>query len=773
MIFCQKFFQKFMYSKFLKTDNFHYFSSMQCQDFVSLLSLDKKTTAEIQTNTKLCTSIKNLLLSCNINEKIHKNYGILIYTLAVKSQHLSEHQRYFIAQYIKDGNIINIQQLESALSYFSKHKLTEFKIQEFEKYCGIGISLSSSQINQYVQQFIDENSEKCFAKWNHPSIISKLKKGLQNANFSDLFKCYQEKIAKCQTSKTADLKSDFINFEEKQEKCLIELEKFESRNLEVCLNSKEMILEHKKRMPWPIATRFPPEPNGFLHIGHAKAMNFNFSIAQKYKGITILRYDDSNPDKESQEFIQEIENDLRWMGHSPYKITYASDYFDKLLECAFTLIKSGHAFVCKLTKEEAKSLKDLKKPSPFRNNSVKTNLEEFEKMIKGEYSENKLVLRAKIDFSHENPSLRDPAIYRVKLTPHPKTKNKYCVYPLYDFVHPICDSLEDITHSLCTLEFENRRELYYWSLDVLGLYKPYVWEYSRLNITYNVLSKRKIAILIDKNIVSGWDDPRLFTIKGLQRRGVPNKAIKKFCELVSVTRRGNDLYIDLNLFEKCIRDELFDTCKKAFAVLKPVSLFITNLIKDEKIIEASNGFCHKLTLEKHIFIDHYDLMCDDDDFKISPGKVVRLKYGPCLLIKAVFKDWRNEEYKIQSVYAELLKSDENAQSENVKKIIHWLPFSNSYQIDVNCYDKLFEKPIPGESTGDFLDDVNFLSKVEYKKAVVHEDIVLDLKNGIGFQFERLGYFVKDSSKIDKYQDFGRIVLNRIVELKNQVKKTEK
>lgn len=296
-------------------------------------------------------------------------------------------------------------------------------------------------------------------------------------------------------------------------------------------------------------TRFPPEPNGYLHIGHAKAMRFNFSIAKKYNGNCYLRYDDTNPEKECQEYIDNIEENLQWMGYKPWKITHASDLFGKLYDYAIVLIKKGKAFVCGETIEEMRKNRQNCKPSAFRDRPVEENLKLFENMRLGMYAEGEYSLRAKINYAHANTTLRDPVIYRIRYTPHPHAKSKWCIYPLYDYTHPICDSLEGITHSLCTLEFEIRRELYYWVLEQLDLYRPYVWEYSRLNISNTVLSKRKLHYLIHNNYVNGWDDPRVLTLNGMKRRGYTADAINNFCDAIGVTRRGNENIINMGVLE--------------------------------------------------------------------------------------------------------------------------------------------------------------------------------------------------------------------------------
>jgi len=334
--------------------------------------------------------------------------------------------------------------------------------------------------------------------------------------------------------------------------------------------------KHREATGGRIVTRFPPEPNGYLHIGHAKAMRFNFTVAAENGGYTYLRFDDTNPVKENQEFIDNIKYCVTWLGYTPHQITHASDYFEELYELARELIRRGKAYVEHLSKPEIKKMRDLKQDSPYRNRSIEENLRLFEHMKQGRFVENECCLRMKIDMTHENPNMRDPVAYRIRYVPHPHAGDKWCIYPTYDYTHCINDSLENITHSLCTLEFENRRESYYWLLEALDLYRPIVWEYSRLNLTYTVLSKRKLEKLVKDKVVDGWEDPRILTVLGLKRRGYTPSIINAFCEEIGVSRKGNDNFTQIKLFESFARRELDREAPRTFGVLEPVLLEIVN-----------------------------------------------------------------------------------------------------------------------------------------------------------------------------------------------------
>ena len=450
------------------------------------------------------------------------------------------------------------------------------------------------------------------------------------------------------------------------------------------------------------------------------------------------------------------------MGYTPKHITFASDNFDKIYQVALRLIKEGKAFVCKLPKEEAKRLREAKEPSPYRSAAPEANLAEFLKMKAGFYAEGEACLRAKIDFANPNTTLRDPVLYRIKYAPHPHIGDKWCIYPLYDFVHSLCDSFEDITHSLCTLEFEGRRDLYYWSLNELNLYKPYVWEYSRLNISYNVVSKRKLLRLINLKLVDGWDDPRLFTIVGIRRRGYPPEAINNFCDLISVSRRGNDNVIQYSVLEHCIRQYLFEHAPYTFAVLEPVELELTNLT--EKLPVQHTEFGYPFSCGPVNYVEKADVRLVDgkDFYGIAPGKVVRLKFGPFVRITEVREDGQGG-FRVKG---EVVADGEVANYKKVKGVLHFIEKSEALDCEVRVYDRLFTTEFPGDATGDFLDDYNKDSKKIIKNAKINKGLLSQLKPDSRFQFERLGYFFLDP---DSRLETKSLVFNKIVSLKENEK----
>jgi len=387
-----------------------------------------------------------------------------------------------------------------------------------------------------------------------------------------------------------------------------------ARDMTSSVNSPALMKKHLEATGGKIVTRFPPEPNGFLHLGHAKAMRFSFQAAKDHQGICYLRYDDTNPLTESPEYIQSIEENVRWLGYTPHTITHASDYFPQIFDFAVHLIKQGKAYICNQPQDEMQAFRKEKKPSPSRDRSPEESLDLFYRMKAGEFQEGEYCLRLKIDYASENPTLRDPVAYRIKYHPHPETGKTWCIYPTYDFTHGISDSLENITHSLCTLEFEIRRDLYYWILEAVDIYRPSVWEFSRLNITKTVLSKRKLNKLVTLGIVRGWDDPRLLTINGLRRRGVPPSAINDFCDEISVTRRGNETMLSVKLLEHCIRRDLDKTSPRTMSIISPLKVVITNMQEgQEEEIEVypfpkdkTQGEPYKITLGKEIYIEATD-----------------------------------------------------------------------------------------------------------------------------------------------------------------------
>ena len=521
-------------------------------------------------------------------------------------------------------------------------------------------------------------------------------------------------------------------------------------------------------------TRFPPEPNGYLHIGHAKAIRFNFTVAKAYGGETYLRFDDTNPCKENNEYIDHIKEIVSWLGFTPWKVTASSDYFDDLYDLAVQLIKKGKAYVCFQTATEMSEGRNKMTNSPWRDTPVEDNLKLFEKMRMGLFAEGECSLRVKMDMQHNNPCMRDFVAYRIRYTPHPHTGDKWCIYPTYDFTHCVVDSLENITHSLCTLEFEIRRESYYQLLKDLEIYQPTVWEYSRLNITNTVLSKRKIEQLINEGHVDGWDDPRLHTIQGLRRRGYTPSMINTFCEAIGVSRKGNENYTSFKKLEYYAREELNEKAPRTFAVLDPVLLQITNFDEvAEKEVEAcifppnKEKGVRMLKVTPNIYIDRSDFSEETKSgfFALMPNQVVCLRYGPFVVMEEVVKDVSG---KVTTVKVKALPG----YSEKVKGVIQWVAKEHSTPAVVRLYNELLTVENVSETSKasgkPWLDYVNPESLIVKSNALVW-DFMADAKEFDRFQFERIGYFCID--KTSKSEGVGgKLVFNKIVALREAAAK---
>ncbi|MCM8786452.1 MAG: glutamine--tRNA ligase/YqeY domain fusion protein [Candidatus Omnitrophica bacterium] len=527
-----------------------------------------------------------------------------------------------------------------------------------------------------------------------------------------------------------------------------------------------------------VHTRFPPEPNGYLHIGHVKAIFLNYSIAKKYGGKFNLRFDDTNPCKEEQEYVDAIIKDVSWLGVDwEDRIYYASDYFEKMFEYAIKLIKKGKAYVCDLSPEEISktrgTLTEAGIESPYRNRSVVENLDLFWRMRKGEFAAGSKTLRAKIDMAHPNLNMRDPVMYRIIYASHHRTKDKWCIYPTYDWAHPIEDAIEGITHSICTLEFENHRLLYDWFLNELEIHHPQQIEFARLNLSHTVLSKRLLIELVQKKYVDGWDDPRLPTIAGLRRRGYTPESLRKFCEIIGVSK--TESIVDLAVLENCIREELNKTAQRVMAVLKPIKLIIdnypANLVEELDAInnpeDLSSGV-RKIPFSNELYIEEDDFRENPpkEFFRLAPKREVRLKYAYFVTCTSVVKDNDGRIKEIHCIYDPATKGGGAANGRKVKGTIHWVSAKHSIDATVNLYDTLFTKRNPQEDE-DFLKNLNSRSKEIFINCKV-ESSLKNAKVGDRYQFERLGYFIVDGI----CEDTGNLIFNRIVTLKDSWAKIE-
>jgi glutaminyl-tRNA synthetase len=523
-----------------------------------------------------------------------------------------------------------------------------------------------------------------------------------------------------------------------------------------------------------VHTRFPPEPNGYLHIGHAKSICLNFGIAQDFNGKCNLRFDDTNPTKESIEYVNSIKEDIRWLGFE-WEGTelYTSDYFDQLYDFAVILIKKGLAYVDHQTAEQIAEQKGTPtKPgtnSPYRNRSVEENLQLFEQMKQGKFQEGDCVLRAKIDMSHSNMHMRDPLMYRIKYAHHHRTGNSWCIYPIYDFAHGQSDAIEKITHSLCTLEFEVHRPLYEWFIQNIGLFPSEQTEFARLNLSYTVMSKRKLLELVEKNHVSGWDDPRMLTISGLRRRGYSPESIRNFCDRIGVARR--DGIIDVALLEFSVREHLNKIALRRMAVLNPIKVIITNYPENQtEELEAVNNpedetaGMRSIKFGKEIYIEQEDFMenAPKDYFRLTVGREVRLRYAYYITCQEVEKDSNGNITALKCTYDPETKGGKSVDGRKVKGTIHWVSAEHHIKADVNLYDRLFNTEDPNlvEEGKTFLDNLNPNSKQTLKSCILEESLA-EAKEGEKFQFERLGYFCLDKESTSK-----NLIFNKTVGLKD-------
>lgn len=525
-----------------------------------------------------------------------------------------------------------------------------------------------------------------------------------------------------------------------------------------------------------VITRFPPEPNGYLHIGHAKSICLNFGLAEEFGGECNLRFDDTNPGKEDQEYVDAIAEDVRWLGFQwSGDIRYASSYFDTLYEWALHLIRAGKAYVCELSPEQAReyrgTLKEPGKDSPFRNRSVEENLAEFEKMRAGEYDEGACVLRAKIDMAAPNINLRDPILYRIRKLAHHQTGDKWCIYPTYDFAHGQEDAIEGITHSICTLEFADHRPLYEWFIDNLPVpHKPRQCEFARLELNYTVTSKRKLKQLVDEGHVDGWNDPRMPTISGMRRRGYPASALRKFCDLIGVTKAAST--VDVGMLEFAVRDELNDVAPRAMCVLNPLKVVITNF---DGTVETMTQPVHpnkpelgerSLPFTREIFIERDDFT---EDTSLSRKKFKRLVLGEWVRLRGAYIIKAEEAIKDEAgntveVRATLVPDTVGAnppEGVNPRGVIHWVSATENLPIEVRLYDRLFNDEAPDAGDKNFLDALNPDSLVIIERAYA-EISLADAKPEQAYQFEREGYFCVDS----KYSSAEKPVFNRTIGLKD-------
>ena len=542
---------------------------------------------------------------------------------------------------------------------------------------------------------------------------------------------------------------------------------------------RNRIHEDMQKESFKLKTRFPPEPNGYLHIGHAKSICLNFGIAQEFNGECNLRFDDTNPEKENVEYVDSIKRDVHWLGYNWSNLFFASDYFEQLYQYAVKLIEINKAYVCHLNTDQVReyrgTLTEPGKDSPYRNRSAEESLDLFQRMRAGEFKEGECVLRAKIDMASPNINMRDPAIYRIKHAHHHRTANEWHIYPMYDYAHCISDAIEGITHSLCTLEFEDHRPLYDWFLDTVQTpCHPQQIEFARLSLDYTVTSKRKLHQLVNDNHVEGWDDPRMPTIAGLRRRGYPAAAIRDFCERIGVTKK--DSQIDVGVLENCVREELDHSAPRAMCVLNPVKVVIENYPEDQtEQLDASNHpkrpelGKRKVPFSREIYIEREDFMEEPAKkfFRLAPGREVRLRYAYYVTCTDVIKDDDGNITEIRCSYDPETRGGKSPDGRKVKGTIHWACANNSIRVQINSYDRLFNTANPAAS-----DDITQSLNPESLQILTEcyaEPNLADASAEQAFQFERSGYYVRDIADNDE----GMIVFNRTVTLRDTWAKLNK
>ncbi len=539
-------------------------------------------------------------------------------------------------------------------------------------------------------------------------------------------------------------------------------------------------LKTKKFSDAVIQTRFPPEPNGYLHIGHAKAICLDFGLADEFGGKTNLRFDDTNPEKEEQEYVDSIMKDVRWLGFEWERLCYASDYFDQLYDWAVKLIKDSKAYVDDLTADEIRrhrgTLTEPGKESPYRNRPVEENLDLFERMRKGEFPDGSRVLRAKIDMASPNLNMRDPVMYRILHAEHHRTGSKWCIYPMYDYAHGQSDSIENVTHSMCTLEFEDHRPLYNWFIQQLGIFPSQQYEFDRLNVTYTMMSKRKLLKLVQEKLVSGWDDPRMPTLSGIRRRGYTPEAVRNFVAASGVSKTNGTL--ELAMLEHFVREDLNKRAPRVMAVLRPLKVVIDNYPEgqSEEVAAVNNpedesAGKRKVPFSKVLYIEQDDFKEDPPKqyYRLSPGREVRLRYGYFITARSVVKNERGEVVEVHCTYDPTTRGGNAPDGRKVKSTIHWVSAAHALDAEVRIYDKLFTKEDPNqvEEGQEFTANLNPASLEVIAQAKL-EPSLANAQVESRYQFERLGYFC-----VDPDSKPGKLVFNRTVALKDAWAKVEK
>lgn len=758
------------------------------------IGLSEQKAKETAKNEKLCNQLIHIInVATKYSPKgISKSTGNLLYKIgtSIKPQMMSKIE--LLVQYIAEEKLNTEIKVNAAMKYLLDHTEENVDIKSFEASSGVGVTVSPEEIEKVVEKIIASHKDELLEKrysFNMGLLMAKARDELPFADGKwiknevdlqvlDLLgpkdSANNQKAAK---SKVKEKKKEGTPSEsevpkEEEARTITSVMKklnfhkpgdnYKTDGYIVTPNTTNLLKKHLEETKGQVRTRFPPEPNGILHIGHAKAVNINFGYAQAHDGICILRFDDTNPEKEEEKFFNEILEMVRWLGYEPAMITHSSDYFDQLYEYACTLIKKDLAYVCHQKQEELKGFNPP--PSPWRNRPVEESLQLFQDMKHGKIGEGEATLRMKLTLEEGK---QDPVAYRIKFLPHHRSGDKWCIYPTYDFTHCLCDSIENITHSLCTKEFQSRRSSYYWLCNALDIYCPVQWEYGRLNMNYTVISKRKILKLISEGIIRDWDDPRLFTLTALRRRGVPSEAIQKFCVELGVT--GAQSVVDPLMLEAHVRDILNNTAKRTMAILEPLKVQISLPSKTPTFIDVpdfpadpSRGH-HKVVFSDVIYIDQSDfreILPNNQYKRLTIGQPVGLRHaGYVISVTEVIKDESNKIIEVRAIGTPV------AVGKRPKAFIHWV--AEPITCEVRLYERLFNHKNPEdpkEVPGGFITDCNPNSLKTIKDAMVDQSMK-DVKVYDKFQFERVGFF-----SVDPDSTPDNLVFNQTVTLKEDAGK---
>lgn len=771
------------------------------------IGLSEQKAKETLKNANVRKNLKLAIDEASKNGPISQDTGILLYHLAPKIKNQVADKIPFVTNYIVEKKLDTVQRVDAALNYLLTNVNNALNTAEFEEFCGVGVVVSPEQIEEEVEKIIKAHKNEILEKryrFNSGPLMQKVRNILKWAdgkmvkNEFDIQLLYLLgpktetdliSVSKVKQPKDKQIKANKSEIVKEEQKEASNGEKIEAQTISelmknkihfhkpgenyktegyiVTPNTHRLLQEHLKATGGKVITRFPPEPNGILHIGHAKAININFGYAAAHDGICYLRYDDTNPEKEEEKFFVGIREIVEWLGYKPAAITHSSDYFQQLYKWAVELIEKDLAYVCHQSSEEIKGFN--LPPSPWRNRPIAESLELFNDMKDGMLEEGEATLRLKVTLEEGK---QDPVAYRIKYSPHHRTGDQWCIYPTYDYTHCLCDSIENITHSLCTKEFQSRRSSYYWLCNALNVYCPVQWEYGRLNVNYTVVSKRKIAKLIKEGIVSDWDDPRLFTLSALRRRGFPPEAINNFCAQMGVT--GAQATVDPAVLEATVRDVLNLIAPRFMVVLEPIKLTIKNFPQDKAIKctvfdfpnEPERGH-HEITFDEILYIEASDFKeIEEKGFRrLTPKQPVGLKYtGVVVTFENIEKDATGNIINIT------VRQEPVSENNKPKAFIHWV--SNPVLASVRLYERLFKHKNPediNEIPHGFLSDINPTSK---KEVVAYMDDSLAKTTKVNkneydkFQFERIGFF-----SVDPDSKPNKLVFNRTVTLKEDAGKT--